>query len=246
MSSTEHRYEHPLNERMRSALRLEYLFNEYRKLEKQPELRREVVLVICDLLSLLSRSENWSELSQDLQREIDTLEQLRTAPLVDTDKLQAFTDTLRSAQKELSTTPTSKIRIPKLLLAIMQRATVPGGLAPADMPAFTNWLTQDAASQHADITEWMSILNRYEKALCQYLKIVRGRAEARDIKIEQGHTVIQCKPRHLLLQIFIPDGKNYYPEVTGGRQRLSIRLRGLTPNIDEYASRASQLRIAFG
>ena len=58
MTDTVHCYEHPLNERIRSALRLEFLFSEFRKLEDQADLRRELIPVVCDLLSLLSRSDS--------------------------------------------------------------------------------------------------------------------------------------------------------------------------------------------
>ncbi len=229
---------------MRSALRLEFLFSEFRRLETL-EHRRCLIPVICDLMSLLSRADAWSEMGQDLQREIDQLQMLRSAPVVDTEKLRVTILELEDAKKAVSRVNMSEIRIPKLLLAVMQRSTVPGGLAPADTPAYSYWLNLRTAEQQADINEWTKPLTAYETALTLYLKLVRSRAEWNTIDLERGQHCLQGKPKHSLLRIGLPEAARWYPEISGGRQRMNIRLRGTQTDDDEAARRVEQLQIAL-
>lgn len=218
-------YEHPLNERVRSALRLEYLFTEFRRLEAAPELRRALIAVVCDLLSLLTRADSWSELGQQLQQEIETLETLRRSPDVDAARLEDTLRGLQEAKQALARIDATQLRIPKLLLAVMQRATVPGGLAPPDMPAYTHWLNQDASTQQADIRAWTAPLASYEEALTQLLALIRARAHWKMVALEQGQCTVQGHSRSSLLRIALPPSSQCYPEISGGRQRMNIRLR---------------------
>lgn len=230
---------------MRSALRLEFLFKEFRRLEKHTDHRRCVIPVICDLLSLLSRADAWSEIGQDLQRETEQLQMLRSAPAVDTEKLQATILELEGARKAVTRVNMAEIRIPKLLLAVMQRSTVPGGLAPADVPAYAYWLNLRPAAQQKDIDEWTKALGAYESAVGLFLKLVRSRADWKEIALEHGQHCLQGKPRHSLLRIGVPEDGRWYPEISGGRQRMNIRLRGTQPSDDEAARRVGLLKIAL-
>lgn len=245
MPETLHCYEHPLNEHMRSALRLEFLFREFRRLETAADQRRCVIPLICDLLSLLSRADAWSEIGQDLQKEIEQLQMLRSAPVVDTAKLQQTLLELEDARKAVSRVKLAEIRIPKLLLAVMQRASVPGGLAPADTPAYAYWLNRRPELQRRDIQSWTQPLVAYETALTLYLKLVRSRAEWTTVELDHGQHCLQGKPRHSLLRIGIPETDHWYPEVSGGRQRMNIRLRGTQTTDDEAARQVNQLKIAL-
>ncbi len=230
---------------MRSALRLEFLFQEFRRLESASEHRRCVIPVICDLLSLLSRADAWSEIGQDLQREAEQLQLLRSAPVVDTEKLKATILELENARTAVSRVNMAEIRIPKLLLAVMQRSSVPGGLAPADVPAYTYWLNLRAKEQQNDIHEWTREITAYETALTLYLKLIRSRAEWMETTLEHGQYCLQGKPRHTLLRIGIPEQGRWYPEISGGRQRMNIRLRGTRPADDDAARRVTALKIAL-
>ncbi len=230
---------------MRSALRLEFLFQEFRRLETVSEHRRCVIPVICDLLSLLSRADAWSEMGQDLQRETEQLQLLRSAPVVDTEKLRSTILELENARTAVTRVNMAEIRIPKLLLAVMQRSSVPGGLAPADVPAYTYWLNLRAKEQQSDIHEWTRQISVYETALTLYLKLIRSRAEWTDATLERGQHCLQGKPRHNLLRIGVPAQGRWYPEISGGRQRMNIRLRGTHPQDDESARRVTTLKLAL-
>ncbi|MEN8720603.1 MAG: cell division protein ZapD [Oceanococcaceae bacterium] len=245
MTDTLQCYEHPLNERMRSALRLEFLFDEFRRFEAQADNRRGLIAVICDLLSLLSRADAWSEMAQDLQREIDQLEQLRAMPEVDDARLQQTINEATQARGALSRITPATVRIPKLLLTVMQRASVPGGLAPADVPGYTHWLRLPASVQQMQVLEWMQPLFAFETAVTLWLKLVRSRADWQTRVLEHGQITLQGKSRHLLMRVALPQEAPWYPEISGGRQRLNLRLRGADTTADEQARQVAQLDIAL-
>lgn len=238
-------YEHPLNERMRAALRFEFLFKEWAQLAEHATLRRPLIAVICDLLSLLSRPDTWSDMAKDLQHELDHLVSLRERPGVDTGRLQDTLEDMQQAHLNLSRIDATRIRIPKLLLAVMQRASVPGGLAPADIPPYTYWLNQPPERQLRDIQEWTQGFETFSTALSLYLHVLRSKAHWDMTPLDQGQCTLQAHPKAQLLRVAMPPDAPWYPEISGGRQRMTIRLRGLDTADNERALRQSSLQIAL-
>lgn len=238
-------YEHPLHERMRALLRLEFLFAEFRKLESVAEHRRSLIPVICDLLTLLSRADAWSELTQDLQRESDRLEQLRQLPDIDTDMLEVTLEKIASARQPLSGSASGEVQIPKLLLSVMQRSTVPGGLAAADLPAYTHWLQKAPVDQQADIRRWTAALDPIELAISVVMQITRARSHWQTVALDAGQVCIPGHKRNSLVRLIHPKGAAWYPEISGGRQRINIRLRGENAAEDEALRHIPSIEIAI-
>lgn len=236
-------YEHPLNERMRACLRMEFLLKEFQRYSETAGCQRALVLVICDILSLLSRPEAWSDLGKDLQHEMDTLNTLRNMAGVDQGRLDAALEDLRSAQQQLSQVSPGSVRLPKLLLSVIQRSSVPGGLAPADIPAFTWWLNQAPQQQQQDIGRWTESLPVYRQALGVYLDLIRSHGEWQVLDLEQGSATLQARSRHALLRLGLEAGSTHFPEFSGGRQRLILRLR--TWEVQEESEAPAQVQIAL-
>lgn len=238
-------YEHPLHERMRALLRLEFLFFEFRKLETVIECRRSLVPVVCDLLSLLSRADGWSEIIQDLQRETDQLENLRNIPDIDASRLEETLTRINDIRSHLTGAASSEVRIPKLLLSVMQRASVPGGLAPADLPAYTHWLQKAAVDQQADIQRWTQTITPIEHAVHMILSLTRARSHWQSVALDGGQVCLPGNNRKCLVRIKHPAGAAWYPEISGGRQRVNIRLRGENAAEDEALRQLPNIDIAI-
>ena len=82
-------YEFPLNERIRTWLRLEDLFGKalFFIREEDPRSHHAALLSIFEIVDVTARSELKSELIQELERQKSSLEALRSNPAVDSTRL---------------------------------------------------------------------------------------------------------------------------------------------------------------
>ena len=75
-------YEQPLNERVRTFLRLEFLFNEFfSRLEGPSEWdSRNALTSLLDILNIFNRTDLKTEVMKELERQMTTLGALEHAP----------------------------------------------------------------------------------------------------------------------------------------------------------------------
>ena len=78
-------YEQPLSERVRTFLRLEYLFNEFFARLEGPTLwdSRNALASLLDILNIFNRTDLKTEVMKELERQMSTLAALEHAPGVD-------------------------------------------------------------------------------------------------------------------------------------------------------------------
>ena len=114
-------YEQPLNERIRTLLRLEFLFQEidWALNGDSPWHSRQSVATLLDILSVLSsRGDIRGELIKELERIAGSLERLRHNPDVDSARLQPLLEDCRrlaAALKSVRGLPGSELKNNDLL-----------------------------------------------------------------------------------------------------------------------------------
>lgn len=223
-------YEQPLNERVRIFLRLELLFNKINHhITGQSTLDTRITLdSVLELVDLFSRNDLKNDIMKDLERHAQVLNRLREQPEVDTDRLQFILNQLYPIIEELHSSIGKigqKAKKNSFLSSLKQRSSIPGGSCAFDLPAFHYWLTRPKQDRDSAIREWLQEFRSVEKAVQLTLKLIR---ESSSPVIETAHkgffqkNLDSGRPCQLLRVSLSPE-EDYYPEISAGRHRFTIR-----------------------
>jgi len=134
-------FEHPLNERVRTFLRLEHLFDKVAHFmpQEDPWAMRVVVESLLDIVSITPRAEIRGELLKELDRNDATLAHYATQTGVDPKALSQDQADLAKAQSRLLhlNGPIGQTaREDEFLKSVAQRNSIPGGTCSFDLPSF--------------------------------------------------------------------------------------------------------------
>jgi len=221
-------YEFPLNERIRTWLRLEDLFDKtlFFCRETDPRSHHAALLGIFEIVDVTARSELKSEFIQELERQKSGLEALRSNPAVDTSRLVEILDRIAAALADIHGM-TGKIgqhvRDNEWLLGIKGRAGIPGGTCSFDLPVYHFWLSQQPGKRTSDLMEWLSPLLPLKGAVDIVLRILR----------ESGHV-----SRHTAVQ-------GLFQLMLGGRTAHLLRVAMDAPCAPEVSANKYALNIRF-
>ncbi len=225
-------YEQPLNERMRTFLRLEFLYKQlcYQAEKNSSWASRDAINGLLDIVSILSRGDVRGDVLKELERQIFMMERLQTADAddIDTKRLQGVTAKLRSLRGALSAIGPKylqELKDNEFLSAIRHRSSIPGGTCAFDIPEYTHWLRQDYARRSADVSAWVETVRPLCEAVLGLLWIVRNSKQPGKRIAQAGvyHHSMQREHINGLIRIGLPEGTGLYPEVSGSQHRVSVR-----------------------
>ena len=223
-------YEQPVNELTRVCLRLEFLFKQLKNQTQpgqKPDIQYTVALLI-DIIRVLDRPDFKSKITQELHRYISIFAKLRESPDIDAQalneklkELHYFLDYLTKLPGKLGQT----LRDNEFLTMIRLQLNSPGSGCCTSMPAYKCWLERPLEKNIAQIKQWLSTLDAIEKITQLILSIVRGTGKERSLTADNGfyHEAMQTSPSCQLLRITLPQASPYYPEISAGKHRLTIR-----------------------
>lgn len=222
-------YEYPLNERIRTLLRLEDLFDrvEFFIAQNSPLHHQVVLMSIFEILEVTSRGDLKSDLLQELDRQRLFLEALRNNPAISEDKLNtiiseieiAFTDLLTAAGKT-----GQHIRENEWLMTIKQRAAIPGGICEFDLPSYHHWLHRANAARRADLDAWKQPFNAIAVALRIVLRVLRESGKTVPLIAYSG--IFQQMPMERaahMLRLTLSRDLPGVPEISANKYALNIR-----------------------
>lgn len=223
-------YEQPLNEKVRNFLRLEFLFQlaEHTMRGNTAWDRRQTLSSFIDILNLLARGDMRGEMTKELGHYGTQLASLRNREDLDQQKLAATKQRVDSAVMRLnaySGQPGHQLRDHELIHSIRQRSSITGGTCAFDIPQLHLWLQQPLETQLSNLKTWFSTFDVLREGLSLYLEILRDSAVANCEQSQSGvfHLTFNLQRAPKLVQVFLPEDANIYPEISGGRHRLSIR-----------------------
>ena len=222
-------YEYPLNERVRTLLRLEDLYERVRHFlaQESPHDHHACLTGMFEILEVASRADLKSDLLQELDRQRTFLEALRTNPAISEDKLNGVLREIDSAFATLHATSGKTghaLRENEWLMAIKQRAAIPGGTSEFDLPSYHNWLHHDAARRRADLEAWMQPLLPIHAALSIVLRVLRESGRSSSLMAIQG--VYQQTPADKpaqMLRLTLADDAGCVPEISANKYALNVR-----------------------
>lgn len=140
-------FEHPLNERIRTFLRLEHLFlhvDHFRPLADSWS-NRAAIDGLLSIITVFGRSDLKTEILKELERHTASLERVRQQPGVDMQALGQVLDDLEQAIHQVYRMDgqiARKLRNNEFLTTILQRSSIPGGGCNFDLPQYHFWLNQ--------------------------------------------------------------------------------------------------------
>ncbi|MFO7325742.1 MAG: cell division protein ZapD [Pseudomonadota bacterium] len=223
-------YEQPLNERMRTFLRLDYLYNQalYHNEKASQWGSRAAVASLIDILAILSRGDVRAEVLKEIERHLAQLESFANKPGVDAARLKALINNLTRLRSALSAAGSSflqPLRDSEFLAAIKHRSNIPGGTCEFDLPDYFYWLNQDAASRTQAFNEWLALLRPLCDAVAEVLWLTRQNGRARK-EVATAGTFAMNFDRETPLQlvrIVLPLDTGLYPEISASHHRCSVR-----------------------
>lgn len=223
-------YEQPLNERVRALLRLEYLFQRaaYSLDGTSTWDTRFTLDAILDVLAMLTRADLKSEIIKELERHAQTLEALRQNPGVDQQRLTSVLAEVRrlhGALRSGDNPPGSDLRQNELLSLVRQRSSIPAGTCSFDIPAFQHWLERPAEQRLSQLRMWLSSFDLIREAVTLCLDLIRHSASPTRERAPGGFFQRSIDPAVTcqMIRIFVPADSPWYPEVSGGRHRFTVR-----------------------
>ncbi len=226
-------FEQPLNERMRSFLRLEFLYQQaiYHNDTPTAWSSRAAVSCLLEILAITSRGDPKSDVLKDLERQMGLLRDFQNKPGVDTTRLRSVIAKLSQRRDELqasSSAAMSKLRESEFLAAIKHRSAIPGGTCEFDLPDYYHWLNLPGATRQADFNNWLNTLRPLCESVTDLLWVTRENARARtEVAVGGTYQIVFERDTPIqLLRITLPGETVLFPEISGSHHRCSIRFLG--------------------
>ncbi|MGQ0528616.1 MAG: cell division protein ZapD [Panacagrimonas sp.] len=226
-------FEQPLSERIRTFLRLEFLFGQYDHHRADPTAygTRARLHALLDILTVLGRSDLKKDILKDLLEQHAVLTRLGNRPGVDHTRLHTVLAEITAAVNGLQQLTTQfasmALRDNEFLMSVLNRSSIPGGTCAFDLPAYHHWLSQPVDVAQRDLDSWFSDLIPYAQAILLNLRLLRGSVPLVDAVAHGGTYVHAPQSACSLLRVFVPQDAGVYPEISAGSHRFTLRFMQL-------------------
>jgi cell division protein ZapD len=223
-------YEQPLSERMRTFLRLEFLYQQmlYNRDQQADWATRATISTLLEFLSILSRGDVRSEVLKELDHQIDALHRYQSRPGVDIRRLETLIHNLVASRDEIGRSGTSFLQPLKssdFLNAIKHRSAIPGGTCEFDLPEYNHWLRQPVDRRNQDLLQWIEAIRPICDAVSEILWLIRESAQPSTRTAINGmyqHTM-QKDANCRLLRVSLAGDSPLFPEISGSQHRFTVR-----------------------
>ncbi|MTH45122.1 cell division protein ZapD [Intestinirhabdus alba] len=219
-------FEHPLNEKMRTWLRIEFLLQQLSA--NLPIANHAGALHffrhVGDLLDVFERGEVRTELLKELERQQRKLQAWVAVPGVDQSRIEILHQQLKTAGSVLISAPRpgQQLREDRLIALVRQRLSIPGGCCSFDLPTLHIWLHLPQAKRNAQIEAWLASLEPLSQALTLILDLIRHSAPFRRQTSLNGFYQDNGEDADLLRLMLTLDSE-LYPQISGHKSRFAIR-----------------------
>lgn len=224
-------YEYPFNERIRTWLRLERLFDRFAQLQARSEAidHHFALVTLFEILDVAGRPDLKPETMRDLDKQIQLLNSYRGNPIISESVLEQTLQELQTCFGQLEQMD-GKIGHTLLekdwLTAIRSRISIPGGTCEFDLPAYHAWQHLPAEERQNDLHQWMAELQPLGNSIKLLLHMLRGSGQAQKNTAKQGHFQ-QNLPQgrtFQLLRLKIPLAAQAVPEISANRLIVTVRM----------------------
>lgn len=230
-------YEYPFNERIRTLLRLEDLFDKTAHFTAADgALEHHTALVtVFEILEVAGRADLKMDLIQELERQRQTLLVYRNNPDISEDALSGALYEIEQAAAALLAM-TGKLgqylRENDWLMSIKSRAAIPGGVCEFDLPSYHWWLNRPSETRRQALDGWIKPLLPLKEAITIVLRLLRSSGHAKPQHANKGQfQKMLSGTAAQMVRIGVPSSITAVPEVSANKYALNIRFTA-PPNGD--------------
>lgn len=223
-------YEYPFNERIRTLLRLEDLYEKFIFFlhQSDPLQHHVAIATIFEMLEVAGRADLKSDLIQELDRQKNTLIGFKTNPNVKADMLdQVIHDVEKASAKLVATSGKTgqNIRENDWLMSIRGRTIIPGGACEFDLPSYHAWKNFPAEKRFKDIQSWFAPIAPLFDAIAVVLRLLRESGSTTKVIAQNGsfQQMLQGKT-YQLLRVQMSQELGAIPEISANKYMLWIRI----------------------
>ena len=223
-------YEQPLNERMRTFMRLEFLYQQllYNCEGDTDWATRGAISSLLDIMAVLTRGDVRAEVHKELDMQIENLSKFQSQPGVDSGRLGTLLGNLVASRGEVDAVGTKFLQPLKdceFLSSIKHRSSIPGGTCEFDLPEYSHWLRQPLERRAKDMEGWLELVRPVCDAVSELLWLIResARPTAKTAINGMYQHRMQKDASCRLLRVSMPDGSQLYPEISGSQHRFTVR-----------------------
>jgi cell division protein ZapD len=223
-------FEQPLTERMRTFLRVEFLYDQtlFHVDEPTEFSARAAVAALLELLTILGRSDVRTDVSKELERHAELLDRYRSQPGVDPARLTGLIGqigTLRQQLSEAGPQVVNPLKECDFLTTIRHRSGIPGGTCVFDLPDYGYWLHLPAAERRRQLEDWTNHVKPICAAVAEVLWLTREATEGAPQTAPGGlyqHS-FDRSDQVSLVRVQLPANAGIFPEISAGQHRFTIR-----------------------
>jgi len=240
------RFEQPLNERMRTFLRLEFLYGQATHHAGDPTQfgARAAVSSLLEVLTIVGRGDVRADVLKELDRHAELLAQYRRTPGVDPDRLHGLIEDIETLRAQLNAAGKqfmASLRGNEFLGTIKHRSVIPGGTCTFDLPDYGYWLHRPELERASQLDEWLDQLKPLCEAVAEVLWLTREASEPVGCVAAGGlyQQSFSKGDQYNLIRVLLPAKTRLYPEISAGQHRFTVRFaewRG----VDERARQVAE------
>ena len=223
-------YEQPLSERMRTFMRLEFLYRQilYNSEHDARWATRSAIASLLESMAILMRGDIRSDVLKELDLQTAQLQRFKSQPGVDSRRLDTLIGNLQASRSDIDEAGTNflqPLKDSEFLSSIKHRSAIPGGTCEFDLPEYSHWLRQPADRRQEDMAGWLSIIRPVCDAVVELLWLIRESAQPQEKVAINGmyqHRMqkdLSCR----LLRITLPQDSTLFPEISGSQHRFTMR-----------------------
>jgi cell division protein ZapD len=222
-------YEYPFNERIRTLLRLEDLFDKAAHFAQSDGAHEHHVALttLFEILEVAGRADLKMDLIQELERQRQTLLVYRNNPDISEEALSGALYEIEQASAALLSM-TGKIgqhlRENDWLMSIRSRAAIPGGVCEFDLPSYHHWLHHSPETRRDALAGWIKPMLPLRDGLLIVLRLLRASghpepnvAKSGAFQLMLGGTTTQ------MVRVSLKLRDSFVPEISANKYALNIR-----------------------
>ncbi len=222
-------YEYPFNERIRTLLRLEDLFDRLEIFlgQSHPTSHHVALTTMFEILDVAGRADLKSDLLQELERQRQSLTALRGNAAVEQAKLEAVLSDIERATHSLYETPGKvgqHLRDNDWLTSIRSRSIIPGGTCEFDLPSYHAWLSRPAQQRLEYLTAWIAPLMSLRRCFEIVLRLLRESGHAmKVVAVQGGFQQVLGGKSYQMLQVRLDESLGAIPETSANKYMIWVR-----------------------
>lgn len=226
---TELTYEQPLNEKTRSYLRLEYLYEQL-NIHLDADHQHNCFYPLFSLCELTERCDFRNDVIKDIDKQLQQLKLWLKNPDVDDGQIEQLIADLCQSRDELQHPGRfgQELKNHRFLTAVRQRFSMPGACCSFDLPQLHFWLARPFEERQQEYRRWIAQFSPLLEAISRLLVLTRGTANFTPQTAISGFYQGMSEHPLELIRVKIADHLNCFPTISGHRSRYAIHFVDFT------------------